>query len=228
MAEVELTWAGDVATIALTRAAKRNAVTIAMQHELIDALDQVAARPQARAVVLTGQGSDFCVGGDRAIIARLAGDPAFREVTAALHNRVVRRLFALDVPLIAAVEGAALGFGAELAACCDMVLMGATARLGDPHVRFGLPPAPVILLVWPQLASRLAVAELVMTGRDVLAPEAVTLGLASRMVAAGTALAEAQALAGTIAALPAHGVRQARRAMRLQIADIDRLYLDAP
>lgn len=228
MAEVELTWAGSVATIALTRAAKRNAVTIAMQHDLLAALDRVAADPEARALVVTGQGGDFCVGGDREIIARMGEDAAFRNETAGLHNRLIRRLFAFDIPLIAAVEGAALGFGAELAACCDMVLMGETARLGDPHVRFGLPPAPVVLLVWPQLASRLAVAELIMTGRDVLAPEAVALGLASRMVPAGTALAEAQALAASIAALPAHGVIQARRAMRLEIADIDRLYFEAP
>ncbi|RZK00060.1 MAG: enoyl-CoA hydratase/isomerase family protein [Novosphingobium sp.] len=228
MAEVELTWAGAVATIALTRATKRNAVTIAMQHALLAALGQVAGNAKARALVVTGQGGDFCVGGDRAIIARLGDDTAFRAETAGLHNRLFRRLFALDIPLIAAVEGAALGFGAELAAACDVVLMGETARLGDPHVRFGLPPAPVVLLVWPQLASRLAVAELVMTGRDVPATEAVALGLASRMVAVGTALAEAQALAASIAALPAHGVTQARRAMRLEIADLDGFYLEAP
>ena len=224
MAEVQLTRDGPIAVITLNRPQKRNAMSMPMQHELLAALEEVAADGDLRVLILTGAGADFCVGGDFAVVERMAEEPGFEGIAAAQHRRVAALLFALEVPLIAAIEGAAFGFGAELAACCDVVLMGETARLADPHVRFGLAPAPVVLLAWPLMTSRLIAAELVITGRDVAAAEAVTLGLASRMVPPGMARAEAMALAETIAALPSSGVRLAKRALRLELADLDRLY----
>lgn len=224
MAEVELTTEGPVAVVTLNRPDKRNAISMDMQRELIAVLERVAANRELRALMITGAGGDFCVGGDRAVIARMDAEQGFEAEAAAQHRVVIGQLFALEIPLIAAIEGAAFGFGAELAACCDVVLMGETARLADPHVRFGLAPAPVLLLVWPQLISRLAAAELLMTGREVPAPEAVSLGLASRVVPAGRAYAEARALADTIAALPAGGIVTAKRALRLELVELDRFY----
>jgi enoyl-CoA hydratase len=224
MAEVQLTRDGPIAVITLNRPQKRNAMSMPMQRELLAALEEVAADGALRVLMLTGSGADFCVGGDFAVVERMAEEPGFEAIAAGQHRRVAALLFALEIPLIAAIEGAAFGFGAELAACCDVVLMGETARLADPHVRFGLAPAPVVLLAWPLMTSRLIAAELVITGRDVAAAEAVTLGLASRLVPPGMARAEAMALAETIAALPASGVRLAKRALRLELADLDRLY----
>jgi enoyl-CoA hydratase len=224
MAEVELTREGPIAVITLNRPAKRNAMSMPMQRELLAALEEVAGDGEVRALVLAGAGSDFCVGGDFAVVERMKEESGFEDVAAAQHRRVAALLFALEIPLIAAIEGAAFGFGAELAACCDIVLLGETARLADPHVRFGLAPAPIVLLAWPLMTSRLAAAELLMTGREVAAGEAVSLGLASRVVPAETARAEALALAATIAALPSAGVMLAKRALRLQLAELDRLY----
>ncbi len=224
MSEVELTNDGAVAVIALNRPAKRNAMSLPMQRELLAALSQAAENRASRALVLTGTGPDFCVGGDFAVVAQMTTDSTFEAEAAALHRRVIGLLFAFDIPVVAAIEGAAFGFGAELAACSDIVLMAEGARLADPHVRFGLSPAPTILLVWPQLTSRLVAAELTMTGREVSATEAVALGLASRVVPAGTALAEARKLAETIAALPEKGIALAKRALRLRVADLDRFY----
>lgn len=228
MAEVELTREGPVAVIALNRPAKRNAITMAMQRELLAALESVASDGDIRALILTGAGCDFCVGGDFAVVERIAEDSGFEAEAAAQHRRVAVVLFGLEVPLIGAIEGAAFGFGAELTACCDMVVMGETARLADPHVRFGLAPAPIVLLAWPLQTSRLVAAELVLTGREVPADEALALGLASRVVPAGTALAASRALAETIVALPAGGVGLAKRALRLNVADLDRFYPQAP
>lgn len=227
MAEVELTREGPVAIVTLNRSAKRNAITLPMQRELIAVLEQVAGDGELRALILTGAGGDFCVGGDRAVVKQMDGDAAFTEDAAAQHRRAFALLFALEIPVIAAIEGAAFGFGAELAASCDIVLMGEGARLAEPHVRFGLPPAPVILLAWPQMTSRQIAAELVITGREVPATEAVSLGLAARMVPAGTALSEALALAATIAVLPVQGVALARRGTRLRVTDLDRFYPQA-
>ena len=227
MAEVELTKEGAVAVITLNRPAKRNAMSIAMQRELLTALEEVAGATDVRALILTGAGADFCVGGDRAVVEHIAEDRSFEAAAAAQHRRVAAVLFALDIPVIASVEGAAFGFGAELAACCDIVVMGEGARLADPHVRFGLAPAPIVLLVWPLQTSRIVAAELVLTGREVPAEEALSLGLASRVVPAGMAFAAARALADAIVALPADGVRLARRAIRLNVADLDRFYPQA-
>lgn len=227
MAEVELTNEGLVALVTLNRAAKRNAMSIAMQSELLAALEAVAGDPEVRALILTGAGSDFCVGGDRAVVEQIAEDSMFEAMAAGQHRRVASVLFGLQVPVIAAIEGAAFGFGAELAAGSDIVVMGETARLADPHIRFGLPPAPVVALAWPLMSSRLVAAELMLTGREVPADEALSLGFASRVVPAGEALSVAQALAETIAALPAEGVVLAKRAIRLEVADLDRFYPQA-
>lgn len=227
MADIELTTEGPIAVLTLNRPAKRNAMSLAMQRELLAAFESVACEPDLRALVLTGAGDDFCVGGDRAVVARMEADRGFEREAAAQHRRVVGLLFALEIPVIAGIEGAAFGFGAELAACCDVVLLGEGARLADPHVRFGLAPAPVLLLVWPLLASRLAAAELLLTGREVPAAEAVALGLASRVVPGGAARSEALALATGIATLPRAGVSAAKRALRPQASELDRFYPQA-
>src|SRR5262249_6527229 len=116
MPEVDLTIAGPIAIVTLNRPEKRNAMTLPMQRELIDALERVAGNGELRALVLTGAGGDFCVGGDHAVIERMDTEQGFVETAAAQHRRAIELLFALDIPIIAAVEGAAFSFGAELAA----------------------------------------------------------------------------------------------------------------
>jgi 2-(1,2-epoxy-1,2-dihydrophenyl)acetyl-CoA isomerase len=227
MAQVELTASGAVALLTLNRAEKRNAITLPMQRELIAALERVAADRAVRALVLAGAGGDFCVGGDHSVVTAMQAEPGLARAAAVQHRRTIELLFGLDIPIVAAIEGAALSFGAELAACCDVVLMGETARLGDLHARFGLPPAPVALMVWPLLASRLVAAELIMTGREVTAAEAVALGLASRAVPAGAALPEALAVAQAIAGMPGTTAAMVRRALRLRVDDLDRYYPQA-
>lgn len=224
MSDIELGSKGAVTVIGLNRPAKRNAMSWDMQVALADAFARVAADSAVRALVLTGHGGDFCVGGDRDIAQRLDEQPDFATEAIALHRRTVAALLALDVPVIGAVEGAAFGFGAELAACCDVIVLGETARLADPHVRYGRAPAPVLLAAWPQQASRTIAAELILTGREVPADEAVALGLANRVVAAGMALAEGMKLAQALAAMPPRGVTATRRALRLRIDDVERFY----
>jgi enoyl-CoA hydratase len=224
MAELELTIDGGVAVVALARPAKRNAVSLAMQDALAAMLERLAGDAAVRAVVLTGMGTDFCVGGDRAIAQRIDAEAGFEREAIAFHRRTIAALLALPVPVIGAIEGAAFGFGAELVACCDIVLLGETARIADPHVPYGRAPGPVLLLAWPQQASRLIAAELILTAREVLAHEAVALGLANRMVPPGAALGDALAMARAIAATPLLGVAHTIRALRLRIEDVDSLY----
>lgn len=223
MSDIELTLEGPVGVIALNRPAKRNAMTQAMQDALPGLVERVR-QAGCRALVLTGTGADFCVGGDREIARRMDDEPGFEAEAVAFHRRSIAALVELGIPLIGGIEGAAIGFGAELVACCDMVVLGETARLSDPHVLFGRAPGPVTLLVWPQQTSRLVAAELLLTGREVGAQEALALGLANRVVPAGTARAAALEIAHSLAALPAYGVAQTKRALRLSMADLDPLY----
>jgi enoyl-CoA hydratase len=224
MTHIEYSSEGAVVTIALNRPTKRNAVTIPMQHELARLFAAIAIDGDARALVLTGAGADFSVGGDRTIAARMDTQPGFEEEAIGIHRATITALLALDIPVIGAIEGAAFGFGAELVACCDMVLLSETARLADPHVPHGRGPGPIALLAWPLQTSRVMAAELILTGREVGAHEAVALGLANRVVAAGTARAEAAVLARSIAAMPPRGVTITRRALRLRMSEVDALY----
>ena len=228
MNDIDFTRDGAVAIVALDRETKRNAVTLEMQHALAAAFARIAADATIRAVVLTGHGTDLCVGGDRGIADRLDDDSAFRAAVTEYHRRTIGGLLALDVPVVGAVEGAAFGFGAELVACCDLVVLGATALLADPHVPYGLAPAPVLLVAWPQQTSRRTATELILTGRQVAAEEAVALGLANQVVPAGEARGEALRLAQSLAIIAPRAVVPTKRALRPAMAEIERFYPDPP
>lgn len=218
MAIVELHREAGVAVVTINRPEKRNAMTPEVQLAMIDLLQEAEADDAISAVVITGAGDDFCVGGDFAVVEAMIASDAERERLAGIHAQIADCVLGLAKPAIAAVNGPALGFGAELAAFCDMVVMSENAFLCDPHVRLGLPPAPGALLIWPQLTSRAIAAELMLTGREVPAEEALRLGLANRVVAKGQALVAAIALGQELCALPAEGVRAVRRALRRNFA----------
>lgn len=220
MALVELHRDAGVAVVTINRPERRNAVTPEVQLAMIELLRAVEADDDVRAVVITGAGNDFCVGGDFAVVEAMMASDAERERLAGIHAQIADCVLGLAKPVIAAVNGPALGFGAELAAFCDMVVMSDNAFLCDPHVRMGLPPAPGALLIWPQLTSRAIAAELMLTGREVPAEEALRLGLANRVVPRGQALAAAIALGQELGALPADGVRAARQALRRSLAGL--------
>jgi enoyl-CoA hydratase/carnithine racemase len=128
------------------------------------------------------------------------------------------------VPTIAAIHGPAVGFGAELAALCDLVVMDEGGYLSDPHVRYGLPASPGCQLVWPHLTSLAVAKELMLTGRHVRAEEALRLGLANRVTAPGDDVRAALELAGDIAAMPAPGAAEIKRASNAALLDeLDRM-----
>ena len=108
-----------------------------------------------------------------------------RDELSQLHRVLMRSMLALPAPIVAAVHGPAVGFGAELVALCDLVVIGRDAFLSDPHVHHGLPASPGCQLVWPHLTSRSVAKELLLSGRRVDAEEALRLGLVNRVVPPG-------------------------------------------
>ncbi|HEY2551055.1 MAG TPA: enoyl-CoA hydratase-related protein [Streptosporangiaceae bacterium] len=205
---------GTIAEVILDRPAAMNALNTAMLVRLADVLTRLGADPLLRAVVLVSAGErSFCVGADlreRAGMSdaqMMAQRPAFRAAFGALLE--------LPQPVIAAVDGFALGGGCELALSCDLIVAGQSAVFGLPEVTVGLVPGcGGTQLTARRLGPGLA-AELVLTGRRVGAEEAARIGLADRVVPEGTAAEHALDIALQIAANAPVAVRAAKRAIRL-------------
>lgn len=173
MSELVLTSSSDgVATVTLNRPEKRNALSIDLRRELAGAFERVGSDQEVSVVVLTGAGSAFCAGMDRSQFGGDAGNrEALFESTTALFDSLAR----VPVPVIAAVNGPALGGGSALAALCDVRLAAPAATFGHPEITFGVPPsyAALLLLGLPDQLAR----ELAFTGRILLADEALSLGV---------------------------------------------------
>lgn len=204
---------GAIRILTLNRPEKLNAADLEMQERLLSCLEAVAADPEARAVILTGAGRAFSAGGDRDILRKIAeGTNDQQEALASAHEATIRCMLGLTIPAIAAVSGPAVGYAAGLVAMCDIVVMGENGFLCDPHVKYGIAATTAAQLIWPRLASEALAREILMTGRQVQAEEAVAIGLANRVCPAGEELATAMEIAETFAALPAAGVAATKRA----------------
>ncbi len=210
-----------VAVLTLDRPERRNALDLAMWRQLGAAAREAEG---ARVVIVTGAGGHFCSGmdlaADEAILA--AATPAIVNGDERAAQDLIRELKAcvqaladLPCPTIAAIEGACVGGGLEVALACDIRIASAGASLGLPEVRIGMIPdlggcARLTRLVGPGRA-----ADLVCTGRRVDAEEAYRLGVIERVVPAGTALAAARAAAGDIVGNGPMAVRLALNAVRV-------------
>jgi len=191
--------ADGVATLTLNRPERRNALSAELVDALIAALDAVDADPGVRVVVLTGAGKGFCAGGD------LAGGLGGGEGALAAHRargrfaEVLAKIPRLRSPVIAAVNGDALGGGFGLAVGCDLVVVDREARLGTPEIRVGLFPM-VIVAVLQRNVPRKPLMEMILEGQRIDAERALELGLVNRVAEPEQALAEATALARRLAA----------------------------
>lgn len=165
--------ADAVATITLNRP-PLNVLHIPMMAEMRDALNDIAADETVKALVITGAGRAFCAGVD------VADHTAERvhDMLTGFHD-VIRRVMDLEIPTVAAVNGAALGGGWELAMACDMVVAREDAKIGQPEIQLAVFP-PVAAVLMPRLIGWQRAAELVLTGRTLTATEGQQLGLVNR------------------------------------------------
>ncbi|HEY8524941.1 MAG TPA: enoyl-CoA hydratase-related protein [Acidimicrobiales bacterium] len=217
MAYTELTYAvdGDVGVITLDRPEARNALTPTTYRELEDAV----RRTSARCLVITGADPAFCSGDDVKKIMAPAGERAGAGAGARLRAEprltpAAAALLTTDVPVVAAVNGPAVGWGMELALLADIRVASERARFGELFVKRGLCCDVAGLGRLAQLVGREAAAELLFTGRIVDAAEAKGLRLVSRVVPHGELMATATALAADIAANPPVAVRRLKQGLR--------------
>lgn len=204
---------GPVRTVTLNRPDDLNAVNEDLHAALATVWTTLAADDSIKAVVLTGAGRAFSAGGDFDFLTRTASDPDFRFKTMAEARRIVSEMINFHKPVIAAVNGAAVGLGCSLAVLCDVVFISERAFFADPHVSLGLVAADGGALAWPLMMSILRAKEFLFSGDRIDAMSAERIGLANRVVPAGELLEQATAYATRVAAQPQQALWDTKRAI---------------
>jgi enoyl-CoA hydratase len=211
-AEVKVEARGPVRLVTLNRPDDLNGANHAMHQALAGLWNRLGEDTEARVVILTGSGQAFSAGGDFGYMQQNIDDEAMRAQTMAEGRAIIEGMVRCRLPVIAAVNGPAVGLGCSLAVLSDIVLMGEGTFLADPHLRMGLVPGDGGM-AWPVLTSLSRAKEYLFLGSRIPAADAVSMGLASRVVAPENLLAEAFALALRLADVPAAALQTTKRAL---------------
>jgi enoyl-CoA hydratase len=202
--EVLLEVDGGVAVVTLNAPDRRNALTPAMARELIATFDEVDARPEVGALVVTAVGKSFCAGGDVATLKAAGEDPAAPDLydgMSAIYDSFYR-LGQVKVPTIAAVRGSAVGAGMNMLLATDLRVVATDARLLAGFLKRGMHPGGGHFVILSRLIGREAAAAMVLFGEEINGAKAVELGLAWEAVDADAVEGRARELAARVAADP--------------------------
>ena len=216
-----------LAILTIDRPEARNAYSDEMCVQLVEALDRADADPEIRCVILTGEGKAFHAGGDikamRARSGMFAGDPAELRLNykRGIHQ-VPRRIAEFHKPLIAAINGPAIGAGLDLACMCDIRIASETAIMGSTFVKVGLVPGDGGVYFLTRVVGFARALELCMTGRVLDANAALAMGLITEVAAPDALMEVARERAAALAALPPMALQLTKRAAyRSYHADLD-------
>ena len=204
---------GPVAILTLNRPEHANAFNAELRAEMAAAKDDLAADPSIRVVIVTGAGRHFCGGAD-------LREPRKARAEARRRYPGAADVSTLPQPVIAAINGAALGGGCELALICDFRFAAAGAEIGLPEIRFGALPIGGGIARLTRLCGLSAARRLVLTGEPVPAEQALPIGLVDRVVPAASLLDAAEAFARELATSPAFALRTAKRLLNTTL-DLD-------
>jgi enoyl-CoA hydratase len=202
-----------VATVTLNRPAALNAADEDLHGAIADVWSELADMPDVKAVVLTGAGTAFSAGGDLPLLQRMVDDPGLRAKIMAEGATIVRAIVSFPHPVVAAVNGPAVGLGCSLAGLSDLVVMAQDAYLADPHVALGLVAGDGGALTWPLNMGLQRTKEWLLLGGRMSADQAYAFGLANRVVPAEQVQTEARALAVRLIRLPPQALRETRRVL---------------
>ncbi len=209
-----------ILTITLNQPERRNPISDpALVEALVAAVQDADADIGVRAVILTGAGTTFSSGGDlKQMKAGVGLKDALPAQTRRNYKTGIQRLpmafQALEVPVIAAINGPAIGAGLDLACMCDIRIAAQSAKFAESFVKLGIVPGDGGAWLLPRIIGFSRATELTLTGETIDSAAAFECGLVSRVVPDGELLAAAQAIALKIAANPAHGVRMTKRLLR--------------
>jgi enoyl-CoA hydratase len=211
-AGMEVSVEAGVAVLTLSRPHALNAPDRAMHTALTRVWGDLDA-DGVNAVVLTGSGRAFSAGSDRTLMRALLDDEKVRAEVMAEASVMLRQLVELPIPIVAAVNGVAVGLACGMVAVCDLVVMAESAYFVDPHVPLGLAGGDGMALLWPKCIGLLVTKELALLGSRLDAQRALELGIANRVVADADLMPEAMSLARRLAALPPQAVRETKRVL---------------
>ncbi len=210
---------GGIVTLTMNQPNERNPLTgNTAVEEFVQACARIAADPGVKVVVLTGAGSAFCSGGNVKNMQRYSADAiapmAIRDEYQHGIQRLPLALYGLDVPTIAAVNGAAIGAGCDLACMCDIRIAAEGAQFAESFVKVGIVPGDGGAWLLQRAVGMSKAAEMSFTGDAISAAEALECGLVSRVVPAGMLMETAYALARRIATNPAPTLRLTKKLLR--------------
>jgi enoyl-CoA hydratase len=208
---------GPVRVIRLNRPEQLNATNHELHAGLAALFPQLDADPDARVAVITGNGRAFSAGGDFGYIDELVKDAELRHLSLTHGRQIVTGMVACRVPVVAAVNGPAVGLGCSIVALSDIVYMAESAHLADPHVLVGLVAADGGPITWPLLTSLQLAKEYALTGDKIPAPRAAQIGLVNHVCPDDEVLDQALACARRIAKLPQRAAEDTKRILNMHL-----------
>jgi len=210
---------GSTRTIVMRRPEKKNALTPEMFLEMSEAINSAQSNPLIRCLILTGRSGVFTAGDDVADFLEEA--EIKREASKPRSARIfVEALINNKKPIIAAVDGVAVGMGLTMVLHCDYVIAGTTASFHSPFIQYGLVPEGASSLLLPRMAGHQQAFSLLVMGRPMSAVEAREAGFVNAVVPPGHAIIEAQKVAREITELPAEAVAISRKLLKLPTEDL--------
>ena len=208
---------GPLRIVRLNRPEQLNAINDELHLALTRLFPQLTADHDARVAVITGEGRAFSAGGDFDLLDRMVKDSVLRHDVIAEGRELVLNMLRCRVPVVAAVNGPAVGLGCSVIALSDVVYMAESAYLSDPHVTVGLVAADGGPLTWPLHTSLLLAKEYAFTGERISAARAAQIGLANHVCPDAELLDSAIAAAHKIAKLPRQAVEATKRVLNLHL-----------
>jgi enoyl-CoA hydratase/carnithine racemase len=215
--EIQIEADGPVRIVRLNRPEQLNATNHELHRGLAELFPQLDADQEARAAVLTGNGRAFSAGGDFTYLDELSRNDERRRETLVHGRQIVTGMVACRVPIVAAVNGPAVGLGCSLVALSDIVFMAESAHLADPHVLVGLVAADGGPVSWPLLTSLQLAKEYALTGDRIPARRAAEIGLVNHVCADDAVLDDALACAHRIALLPKQASEDTKRILNMHL-----------
>jgi enoyl-CoA hydratase/carnithine racemase len=208
---------GAVRVVTLNEPATLNAFSEQMHESFLGLWEDVAKDDAARALVLTGAGRAFSAGGSFDDFERRRVDHEFRDRSMRQAREIVEAMIDCPLPVVAAINGPAVGLGCSITTLCDIVFIADTAFLADPHVSVALVAGDGGAVTWPAHTSLLKAKQYMLTGDRISATEAVAMGLANFVVPPDELLEAAVAFAHRLAAQPPQAVRETKRILNEQL-----------
>ena len=221
---------GKVLVLTLNRPERLNAVHGPLHNELSRIFRRVNNDNDAWAVLLTGEGRGFCAGGDVQNMSEggagsIGSHARFAEVRGEAAE-IVESILDCEKPIVAAVNGAAVGLGATIALMCDVVVCSETAKVGDRHVNVGLVAGDGGAVIWPLIVGPNKAKELLMTGDLITGPELLSMGIANHVVPQEEVMSFSMDLADRLASMPPYACRATKNTINKMLKQQAELVLD--